>query len=639
MIYDIIYIGEDSSEWRILKSRFPTAKKASSLEKAQKMTFTKMFWVVTPDVIVCDDFDFSFEPDEWSKEYTHVFKNGEYYDGIILCNKRANISKKEFEYRFYRNKKEIDIQASIPKPYEIFTVDSYEDYCEAYENSSTSMFWMVPSDVEVVSDFDFSYRVAKWDEQFHLVFKNGNYYDGVVLCTKQSKLSKNEIDYRFYRNKKEIDIQASMPKPYDIFYADGYDDYKRALEQSTTKMFWLVWNDVDILDEFDFSFQPDEASKNYVHVFKNGEYYDGIILCSRDSEITQREIDYRFYRNKKEIDIQASMPKPYDIFNINTYEDYQNALEKSKTDMFWIIWPGIKVNDDFDFNWYFSHHNSYDRKQNHAFKNGKYFDGIVLASKHAPITRREVEFRFVINRKEVDYCASMPKPYDIVFISYKEPNAEKNYHALLERFPRTKRVHNVKGIHNAHIKAAGIVDTDMFWVVDGDAEIEKDFNFDYQVAHWDKDCVHVWRSKNPVNDLTYGYGGVKLLPTELTKNVDINSTDMTTSISYKFKAVPEVSNVTAFDTDPFSTWRSAFRECAKLASSVIRGQIDDETKERLDKWCNTDERRSSQGAYARRGAIHGREFGLSIESSVQLGKINDFEWLYERFLEENKTSE
>jgi hypothetical protein len=542
MIYDIIYIGEDSSEWRILKSRFPTAKKASSLEKAQKMTFTKMFWVVTPDVIVCDDFDFSFEPDEWSKEYTHVFKNGEYYDGIILCNKRANISKKEFEYRFYRNKKEIDIQASIPKPYEIFTVDSYEDYCEAYENSSTSMFWMVPSDVEVVSDFDFSYRVAKWDEQFHLVFKNGNYYDGVVLCTKQSKLSKNEIDYRFYRNKKEIDIQASMPKPYDIFYADGYDDYKR-------------------------------------------------------------------------------------------------ALEKSKTDMFWIIWPGIKVNDDFDFNWYFSHHNSYDRKQNHAFKNGKYFDGIVLASKHAPITRREVEFRFVINRKEVDYCASMPKPYDIVFISYKEPNAEKNYHALLERFPRTKRVHNVKGIHNAHIKAAGIVDTDMFWVVDGDAEIEKDFNFDYQVAHWDKDCVHVWRSKNPVNDLTYGYGGVKLLPTELTKNVDINSTDMTTSISYKFKAVPEVSNVTAFDTDPFSTWRSAFRECAKLASSVIRGQIDDETKERLDKWCNSDERRSSQGSYARRGAIHGREFGLSIESSVQLGKINDFEWLYERFLEENKTSE
>ena len=48
----------------------------------------------------------------------------------------------------------------------------------------------------------------------------------------------------------------------------------------------------------------------------------------------------------------------------------------------------------------------------------------------------------------------------------------------------------------------------MFWIVDGDAVIEDDFNFDY-VAE-DNRAVHVWRSKI-INDLVYGYGGVKLL--------------------------------------------------------------------------------------------------------------------------------
>ena len=101
--------------------------------------------------------------------------------------------------------------------------------------------------------------------------------------------------------------------------------------------------------------------------------------------------------------------------------------------------------------------------------------------------------------------------FDIIFISYQEPNAEANWKALKERFPMAKRVHGVKGIHQAHIQAANKSFTKMFYVVDGDAEIVDDFNFDHKVSEWDLDCVHVWRSRNPINNLEYGYGGVKLL--------------------------------------------------------------------------------------------------------------------------------
>ena len=217
--------------------------------------------------------------------------------------------------------------------------------------------------------------------------------------------------------------------------------------------------------------------------------------------------------------------------------------------------------------------------------------------------------------------------YDIVFISYNEINADANYDRLKKRFPLAKRVHGVKGIHQAHIAAAKKAFTKMFWVVDGDAEVLDTFDFSYQAHEEGLETVHVWRSRNPVNGLEYGYGGVKLLPKKLTLNMDVSRVDMTTSISTKFKAMEDVSNITAFNTDPFTSWRSAFRECCKLASKVIDGQVDYETSHRLDVWCTqtTDEN-------ALKGALAGREYGQENASDLEaLSKINDFTWLQDQW--------
>jgi len=218
--------------------------------------------------------------------------------------------------------------------------------------------------------------------------------------------------------------------------------------------------------------------------------------------------------------------------------------------------------------------------------------------------------------------------YDIVFISYGETYAEDNWNTLKNKFPTAKRVDGVKGIHQAHIKAAKKCFTKMFWVVDADAQLVDDFKFDYTVDEYNLETVHVWRSINPVNNLVYGYGGVKLLPRKLTLNMDTSKPDMTTSISDKFCAVKQVANITAFNTDEYSTWRSAFRECAKLASKTIDRQNEDETNERLKIWTTVGHTRDF-GEYAIRGARAGMEFGLS--SSSDLGLINNYEWLYERF--------
>ena len=223
--------------------------------------------------------------------------------------------------------------------------------------------------------------------------------------------------------------------------------------------------------------------------------------------------------------------------------------------------------------------------------------------------------------------------YDIVFISYNETNADSAYETLKNRFHNTKRVHGVKGIHQAHIAAAKKAFTKMFWAVDADAVILDDFDFSYLAPKHQEDHVHVWQSKNPINDLVYGYGGVKLLPRRMTMKMDTSNPDMSTSISDNFLLMPEVSNITAFNTDPFNTWKSAFRECVKLASKTIDRQEDDETNQRLKVWQTVGADRPF-GEYAIQGAIHGTEYGKKYaQSPHDLYNINNFDWLKEKFIE------
>ena len=79
----------------------------------------------------------------------------------------------------------------------------------------------------------------------------------------------------------------------------------------------------------------------------------------------------------------------------------------------------------------------------------------------------------------------------------------------------------------------------------------------------------VWRSKNPINELIYGYGGVKLFPTVELREAKDWHIDFTTRVGGNFVAVKEYSNITAFNTDEWSTWKSAFRECAKNWQVVL----------------------------------------------------------------------
>lgn len=219
---------------------------------------------------------------------------------------------------------------------------------------------------------------------------------------------------------------------------------------------------------------------------------------------------------------------------------------------------------------------------------------------------------------------------DIIFLSYDEPNADENWKTLHKKFPYAKRVHGIDGIKRAHIEASKTSSTVFFYVVDGDTEILNTFDFSFKPKQSEQQYMHVWKSRNPVNSLEYGYGGVKILSKRFFKE-DINSIDITTSLTEGIILHDDVISITRFNSDPFRAWRGAFRECVKLSSKIVRGQINEETEHRLDVWC-TKNLDADYGDLVLLGAKTGREYGEKNKDDKEaLLLINDFSWLKTNF--------
>lgn len=238
-----------------------------------------------------------------------------------------------------------------------------------------------------------------------------------------------------------------------------------------------------------------------------------------------------------------------------------------------------------------------------------------------------------IGEKEMGIVVpEIPDDLDVIFISYNEPDADRNWKRVLEKAPHAKRVSGVKGIFQAHKAAAKLASTDMFYVVDGDAYLLDTWKFDFQPSIFDRDCTYIWCSINPINDLVYGYGGVKLFSKKkLLRARKWTKLDMSTTVSKKIKIMPETSNYTNFNTDDYSTWRSAFRECVKLTYHTLNNPKDVESADRLSKWLNVGETRN-YGITALDAADQAVAFTkqnmLQYEILLQ---INNDSWLQEQY--------
>jgi len=221
--------------------------------------------------------------------------------------------------------------------------------------------------------------------------------------------------------------------------------------------------------------------------------------------------------------------------------------------------------------------------------------------------------------------------FDMIFLSYDEPFAEEHWKRLKERFPFSQRVHGIKGILNAHKECARLARTDHFFVVDGDAYILDSFTLDaIPSENLESDRFYMWMSRNAVNDLTYGNGGIKLFPKTIFDDVDEYGIDLFWRLPHK--QINQIASISRFNFSPFYSWRAGFRECVNLASR----KLDKPMAERsrlffLNVWCNKGADRP-YGEWCIKGARSGKKYGEeNKDNKEKLGLFNDFNWLKERF--------
>ena len=191
---------------------------------------------------------------------------------------------------------------------------------------------------------------------------------------------------------------------------------------------------------------------------------------------------------------------------------------------------------------------------------------------------------------------------DIVFLSYDEPNAEKNYADLCRKLPWAKRVHGVEGSDAAHKACADISETEYFVTIDGDNIIDTEFlqqEIDIEQLGLTPDHVFSWCGNVHVNGLQYGNGGLKLWTRKFVNNMktheNSNADDTKGLVEFcfdeKYYQFNDSYSISYTNASPFQAWRAGFREGVKMSLNEGAKHVDVkniwwQNLDRLRIWCS-----------------------------------------------------
>ncbi len=160
--------------------------------------------------------------------------------------------------------------------------------------------------------------------------------------------------------------------------------------------------------------------------------------------------------------------------------------------------------------------------------------------------------------------------FDVVFLSYDEPNADLHYADLCNKVPWAKRVHGVKGSDAAHKAAAELSETEWFITVDADNIVNPNFfNLDLDMSD-PKIQVYGWCGRNSINGLRYGNGGLKIWKQGFVRNMKTHEAAESNRAQVDFcwedgyRNFPKTFSDSIITGSPFQAWRAGFREGVKM---------------------------------------------------------------------------
>ena len=166
-----------------------------------------------------------------------------------------------------------------------------------------------------------------------------------------------------------------------------------------------------------------------------------------------------------------------------------------------------------------------------------------------------------------------PRDIDTFYISYDEPNREDNWARVKMLLPHARRTHGVKGFEAAHKACAEASTTERFMTIDGDNWL-LDGSIDVMLDDTGiEDVVFSFKSRNAINGLEYGNGGLKCwnknaLLSSNTHEGSSNSTDFCWELRY-FQ-INFLGSISVNNASSFQAWRAGYREGVKM--SYVNGK-------------------------------------------------------------------
>lgn len=493
---------------------------------------------------------------------------------------------------------------------------------DAAKKSRTRFFWIV-NYLSDYSDFDFLWEPTPWESHQRHVWPSQWQQDGGTQLVPRLGFSDTNYHKEIVPRKANTEIvyiDHGNPNPPTVKYArrvryvDNYlDTLIRIAKSASTEHVWIVSSVCDYTD-FDFSWHPDPWQSDMIHVFASGKQRFGDTFYMHVPSAQQRLEDIEL------LDWYAlnfvptiSVPRHHMPVNWHRQDTHVDSIKQH------VFQAPLEIFTCTNVDVQLPEVSLWRTKTKTIVPLSAGASAVIVPQSAVPSIKTQLYDYAYLDRSH--NCLVEDQLQDVVFISNGESMAEDNWRNLQRLCPRAKRSDGVTGREAAYKAAAAMSETPWFFAVFAKTEVLDSFHFDFQPDRMQAAKHYIFYSRNPVNGLEYGAMNINLYNRQLTLDTR-PGLDFTLSSAHE--VVPIVASISRFNTDPWVSWRSAFREVLKLKREVELG-ADIEIQHRLDTWCTCAE--GDNAEWVLQGAQDALEYYAAVNGNYN-DLLNSFDWAW-----------
>ena len=660
---------------------FPKYYLDTTLEDLIKQHPNEVFWVLNPDIDY-SKFNFDWRPDIQQINYVHAFGTIEnintqtyFVNAVSYIQGHTDINyitvntleiKTQIDM-FFIDRSNIDseknfnaIKTRFPYVQKTRYLNSWVDtISRCLRKANSKLVWILNSELDY-SNFEFDYYPNPWQMKMIHVFGTQYSHWGTTFMvnkesfdedTKYVKIIEHLPILNFVKNRKANAINCL----YDVFVIDyGNDQTNKIVEQLKDKVTGknltvikyhtnyletfkeilttlpekkdhYIWVASSICDysNFDFNYICDPFSKDQLHVFPSGKQKFGDTFL----------VDV----NRLRVLIKS----------MQTLEDYEKINFNQHMHVQRLPAPTIITEDDThvssienDFNFPYAVFQTSDNQNLQSDDTepmslwDKHHKNIIVSSTGGTRIVVPKEAKEYIKKELYDYpfiktSSRLVKsnPLDIIFFSNGEVGADENYEYLLsltkDKANRVARIDGVQGRVASQHAAANASQTSWYFLVNAKLRVNQKFDFNWQPDRLQIPKHYIFLATNPVNGLEYGHQAIVANNKNLTLNTVVQGLDFT--MDSEHEVVNINSGIGMFNTSPWDTWRTSFREVIKLRNSDTQ-----ENKDRLNAWLTVAE--GAFAEYSLKGAKDAIDYYEEVAGDLNKLKLSyEWKWLQDRF--------